>query len=64
MVLLKCDKCDMQVVWFSTETLPEKWEYYEGRELCPDCAKKFREFRLGLDKVTASKIEEYFNSRS
>ena len=61
MVILSCSGCKKEVAWYLTVNLPEKWGHREGRDLCPDCIKKFDVFKLALDKEMMGRIDGYFS---
>ena len=61
MITLKCDKCGEEVAWYSSATLPDKWGYVDGKELCGDCwedYQKFRELFTEFKSVSEKMIEK------
>ncbi len=47
MIILRCNKCEKEAMWSLNLAgrLPDDWLAFEGRDLCPDCAKKFIELK-------------------
>lgn len=60
MIKLQCDKCAKEIVWYSTQGLPDDWSYCDRRELCEECSKAYKKFRAQIDKEYEEKKSSWF----
>ena len=63
MIILRCNKCEKEAMWSLNLAgrLPDDWLAFEGRDLCPDCAKKFKVFQFDLDLLIKDRTKKYFS---